>query len=543
MPYFRSNHPCARTRAPFKSSQSGEPSRLDAVRRSVAGLDPSSYWIDSAALPRFPTHTRDLEVDAIVVGGGITGITAAYLLKQAGLTVALLERERCARIDTGHTTAHLTSVTDLRLQELDKTFGLEAARAVWDAGATAIDQIVNLIRAEGIACDFRWVPGFLHAPVEDHDGKATPELEQEAAVAKKLGISAIYLSSIPFFQRPGVKFPQQAIFHPRKYLAALARKIPGAGSHVFERCEAEEIAADPLAVKAGKFWIRGKYLVLATHTPLTGNTGLIPATLFQTKLSYYSSYALGAKIPSGLIPEASFWDTGDPYGYLRVERRRGYDYAIYGGEDHKTGQVTDTAAVFQRLEDRFREFAPAAKIDHRWSGQVIETNDGLPYIGETAEHQFAATGFSGNGMTFGTLGAMMAVDAALKRKNPWQDLFDIHRKKLLGGTWDYLKENKDYPYYMLRDWMAGAEGDSLGELPRNQGKILNLDGKKVAAYRDGAGHVSLCSPVCTHLKCIVGWNEAERTWDCPCHGSRFKPSGEVISGPAEEPLEKISRPK
>lgn len=174
---------------------------------------------------------------------------------------------------------------------------------------------------------------------------------------------------------------------------------------------------------------------------------------------------------------------------------------------------------------------------------MIETNDGLPFIGELVEgKQFGATGFSGNGMTFGTLGAMMAADAVLKRKNPWQDLFDPGRKKLLGGTWNLLKENKDYPYYMLRDWLGGAEGDSLRALKSGQGKILKLDGKKVAAYRDDKGEVSLCSPICTHLKCIVGWNDAERTWDCPCHGSRFKPTGEVISGPAEEPLEKLSKP-
>jgi Rieske Fe-S protein len=163
-------------------------------------------------------------------------------------------------------------------------------------------------------------------------------------------------------------------------------------------------------------------------------------------------------------------------------------------------------------------------------------------IGETAEHQFVATGFAGNGMTFGTLGAMMAVDAMLKRPNPWRDLFDVDRKKLVGGTWKYLKENKDYPYYMVRDWLAGAEGTSLEELPRGTGRILNLDGKKVAAHRDDSGKVVLCSPVCTHLQCIVGWNHAEQTWDCPCHGSRFKPTGEVISGPAEEPLEKIPVP-
>jgi Rieske Fe-S protein len=174
---------------------------------------------------------------------------------------------------------------------------------------------------------------------------------------------------------------------------------------------------------------------------------------------------------------------------------------------------------------------------------VIETNDGLPFIGETAEKQFVATGFSGNGMTFGTLGAMMAVDAMQGRRNPWQDLFAVNRRKLRGGTLDYLRENKDYPFYLVRDWLAGSEGSSLRALKRGQGKILKLDDRKVAAYRSDDGKVSLCSPVCTHLQCIVAWNDAERTWDCPCHGSRFKPTGEVISGPAEEPLERLAVPE
>jgi Rieske Fe-S protein len=341
---------------------------------------------------------------------------------------------------------------------------------------------------------------------------------------------------------PGVKFSHQALFHPRKYLAALAEKIPGQGSHLFEDSEVSEVQEKPFGVKVGGHLIRCSRIIMATHNPLVGSAGMLGATLFQSKLALYTSYAVGAKLPAERVPEASFWDIAEPYNYLRVERRRDHDYAIFGGEDHKTGQERDTTEHYRRLEARLRRFVPEAVVDHRWSGQVIDTNDGLPFIGELTEKQFAATGFAGNGMTFGTLGAMMAVDYVLERKNPWTDLFDPGRKKLVGGTWAYLKENKDYPYYLVRDWLAAAEGSSLDDLKPGQGKILGLAGKKVAAYRDENGEVSLCSPVCTHLKCIVGWNEGEGTWDCPCHGSRFKPTGEVISGPAEEPLEKISVP-
>jgi Rieske Fe-S protein len=179
---------------------------------------------------------------------------------------------------------------------------------------------------------------------------------------------------------------------------------------------------------------------------------------------------------------------------------------------------------------------PQVEVTHRWSGQVIETPDGLPYIGNTAEHQCAATGYGGNGLTFGTLAGMMMSDAILERRNPWAELFDPGRKALGRSTWDYLKENVDYPYYMIRDRFAGPDARSLGAVPRGEGKIIELEGKKVAAYRDGSGQLTLRSAICTHMGCVVGWNASERTWDCPCHGSRFKPDGDVISGPAEAPL-------
>ena len=499
-------------------------------------------WFETASLPRFPKPSSDIRVDVAIIGAGITGLTAAYLLKKAGKTVAVIERGRCARVDTGSTTAHVTSVTDLRLHQLKSKFGAEAAQAVWDAGGAATDQIVEIVRREDIKCNFTWVPGYLHARPGDRSDSAAIPLRKEAKCAGELGIDAVFADAVPFLGTAGIRVAHQALFNPIKYLSSLARAIPGRGSHIFEHSNADEIKEKPLSVTTGGYKIKAHNLVLATHNPLMGNTGLASALLLQTKLSLYTSYAVGARIPKGSIPQASFWDTGDPYGYLRIDAQRGHDYLIYGGEDHKTGQVNDTEARYSRLERTLSSFARQADVDHRWSGQVIASDDGLPLIGETAERQFAATGYAGNGMTFGTLGAMMAADSILGRRNPWQDLFDVHRKKVMRGTWTYLKENKDYPYYMLRDWLSTAEGNSLSDLARGQGKILKLNGKKVAASRSDDGSVTLCSPVCTHLKCIVGWNNAERTWDCPCHGSRFKPDGEVISGPAEEPLERISPP-
>jgi glycine/D-amino acid oxidase-like deaminating enzyme/nitrite reductase/ring-hydroxylating ferredoxin subunit len=497
------------------------------------------FWIDSTPIRRFPKLQKNINVDVVVIGAGVTGITTAYLLKKAGVTVALIERERVASIDTGHTTAHLTYITDVELQELVRNFGEDHAQAAWDAGAAAINEIESIVSEERIDCEFGRVPAYLHVCAEGFSKREVSTLRKEADVAAKLGFDAVYLESIPYFNLPGVRFANQAKFHPRKYLRALVEKIPGDGSHVFEKSAATEFDAKKCRVKVNRNWINFDRVVMATNNPLVGLASIISATLFQTKLSLYTSYAFGARVPSDTVPEALFWDMRDPYDYLRVDRHRGFDYIVYGGEDHKTGQKKATTKAYARLLARLKKIIPKANIDHRWSGQVICTPDGLPYIGENAEHQFVATGYCGNGITFGTVAATMARDWASGRKNPWTDLFAVDRKKIKGGTWNYIRENKDYPYYMIKDRIARPEADSVSKLKRGHGLIVGSRGKKVAAFRDRNGKIHRLSPVCTHLGCLVRWNSAESTWDCPCHGSCFKPTGEVIAGPAEEPLPPI----
>jgi Rieske Fe-S protein len=231
-----------------------------------------------------------------------------------------------------------------------------------------------------------------------------------------------------------------------------------------------------------------------------------------------------------------YWDTSDPYHYLRVEPHDGHDYAIFGGADHKTGQQPNTLACFGKLEATLRRVLPEFESMDRWSGQVVETNDGLPYVGENASRQFVATGFGGNGMTFGTLAAVMARDAVLGRANPWREIFAPQRTSVRAGTWDYLKENKDYAYYMLRDRVFAKHAKSVSSVRPGQGKVVYLDDKRVAVYRDAQGVLSMVSAACTHMDCEVHFNAAETSWDCPCHGSRFRVDGSVISGPAERPL-------
>jgi glycine/D-amino acid oxidase-like deaminating enzyme/nitrite reductase/ring-hydroxylating ferredoxin subunit len=493
-------------------------------------------WIDTAPIQKFPKLERNISVDVVVVGAGVTGITAAYLLKKAGSTVALIDRERVASIDTGHTTAHLTYVTDVQLQELAHNFGNDHAQAAWDAGAAAIDEIERIVREEQSDCEFTRVPAYVHVPVDGSSKKEASSLKKEADLAAKLGFDAAYLTSAPYLNLPAVRFANQAKFHPRKYLRSLVAKIPGGGSHVFEKSAASEFDLKKGRVKVNRNWISFDRVVMATNNPLVGLASTVGATLLQTKLSLYTSYAIGARLPSDTIPEALFWDTRDPYDYLRIDRHHGFDYIVYGGEDHKTGQKKKTQKAHVRLWQRLKKIAPEAHVDHRWSGQVISTADGLPYIGENAERQFIATGYCGNGITFGTIAAMMARDWATGTRNPWTDLFAVDRKKIKGAAWNYLRENKDYPYYMIKDRLARAEANSVRELKPGEGMIVGRRGKKVAAFRDANGNIHRLSPVCTHLGCLVRWNPSESTWDCPCHGSRFKPTGEVIAGPAEEPL-------
>jgi len=502
-------------------------------------MNTSSYWFDSTKRPSFRPLERPLSVDVLVVGGGVTGIVTAYLLQKAGVSVALLERERLASRDSGHTTAHLTHVTDQRFHEMVKDFGRDHARATWDAGAAAIDEIERIVREEKIDCDFSRVTGYLHAPRSGGKTDERPNLKKDAKLANELGFNAAYLDRVPFMNTPGVRFADQAKFHPLKFLFALATQIHGNGVHVFENSAVTRFDSKKKRAKANGHWINYDRVVLATNNPLLGESGLVGGMLFQTKLSLYSSYVVGATIPRGSIPIASFWDTNDPYQYLRIDRHGESDYAIFGGEDHKTGQARNTETCFRNVEKALLEFAPAAKIDHRWSGQVIDAADGLPYIGPNEDDQFIGTAYCGNGYTFGVTAAVMARDWITGVKNPWRDLFSPDRKVIRGGTWDYLRENKDYPYYLIQDRFRAPEGKSLSAVKRGEGKILKLRRKKVAVYRDNGGTVKKMSPVCTHMGCLVRWNQAESTWDCPCHGSRFGPKGNVLSGPAETPLASV----
>lgn len=500
-------------------------------------IDTTPYWSTSARLPQFEALAENVSADVAVVGGGITGLTTAYLLAKAGRRVVVLERGRCASIDTGHTTAHLTMVIDTRLSEMVKTIGRDHSQAVWDAGLAALSTIDDIVSENEIDAGFERVDGFLHAPIRGDEDREAERLKEDARLGRELGFDVEFVHAVPCLSRPGMRVAEQARFHPRAYLAGLAAAFTALGGRIYERSAVDEFTASPRAVRANGHSVSCEDVVIATHSPMVG---LAESNAFQSKLSLYTSYVVGGRWPHGALPDALWWDTNTPYNYLRVHPDGDDDVVIFGGNDHKTGQQSDTEGCYERLEQRLTTLIPRIEIAYRWSGQVIETTDGLPYIGRSAEHQYTATGYGGNGMTFGTLAGVMIADAVAGRANPWADLFDPGRKALTRGVWDYVKENLDYPYYMIRDRFAGVETRSLRDVQRGDGKIVDYRGAKVAAFRDRTGALTLRSAECTHMGCTVAWNSAERTWDCPCHGSRFKPNGEVISGPATSPLAEVT---
>jgi glycine/D-amino acid oxidase-like deaminating enzyme/nitrite reductase/ring-hydroxylating ferredoxin subunit len=488
-----------------------------------------SLWIADTRYPRFPRLEGDLGVDVAVVGAGITGLTAATLLKAAGKTVAVVEAQRVAEGVTGYTTAHLTEVVDATFDTLLSHFGEDGARLAVEAARASLERIAGFVRERGIDCGFRRLPGFYYT---EHAGRVE-DVRKEYEAARKLGLRATFTEDVPlpFPVAAGIRLDDQARFHVRRYLLPLLEAIPGGGSHVFEGTRVVDVHdGEPCRLETETGTITAGDVVVATHVPLN-------RFFIQTKLAHYRSYVLACRV-SGPVPDGLFWDDEDPYHYIRAQEAEGGTLLIVGGEDHKTGQDDDTEARYRSLLDYARERFDVRSVAYRWSAQVAEPVDGLPFMGRNAlsSRVYVGTGYSGTGLTFGTLAAMISSDLILGRENPWARLFDATRVKPVAGAKDYVRENVDFPKHLVGDRLKKAQGDSLADVARGEGRLVELGGKRVAAYRDPSGAVHALDPVCTHLGCLVQFNDAEKSWDCPCHGSRFDTRGQVINGPAVKPL-------
>ena len=478
-----------------------------------AELDTQSYWEDSSSVSRYPALDRDLTVDVVVIGAGITGLTAAYLLKRSGQHVAVIDRRRCGGVDSGLTTAHVTCVTDLDLSELVKNFGRDHAQAVWDAGLAAIEQIDRIVDTEDIDCEWTWVPGYKHAPpggTRDERAGAPGG----GAARRRAGVRRALSRRRAVRRHPGSRVSRvRRSFIRASTSSALAKLIDGDGSHVFEHTESEEIERrDPLSVKAGGHTITCGYLVIATHTPLMGKTNL--ASALGAADEALPLHLVRARRPAAQGHGAG----GAASGTRRIRITTCGSIRIAASTTRSSAdRITRPARrptpprATRRSKRRRGRVLPGFEITHRWSGQVVETNDGLPFIGETSSKQFAATGYAGNGMTFGTLAGMMAHDCATGRKNPWSDLFDPGRTKVRGGAWDYIKENIDYPYYMIRDRFAGPEGKSLrGVQARRRADPRAGRARRSPRTATSADRRRCCRRCARTWAAWSRWNEAEQ---------------------------------
>jgi glycine/D-amino acid oxidase-like deaminating enzyme/nitrite reductase/ring-hydroxylating ferredoxin subunit len=491
-----------------------------------------SLWRATSALPHFETLGGDLHVDVAIVGAGITGLTAALLLAERGRSVAVLEQESVAAGETGNTTAHLTVALDARYHYIRRKYSAEEARHVADVSRGSLEKIAELVERYAIDCRFRRVPGYLYTEKR----KYVSELKNEAAAAREAGLDAQWTTDVPlpFATRGAVLWPNQAQFHPGQYITGLASHANQAGVRIFERTHVTGIEeGEPCVVETGHGRVTARAVFMATNVPIVGFTHV------HTLAAAYRTYAIALE-ENGPHPDGLFWDTADPYHYTRWQDTDEGTYLIVGGEDHRVGEEEDTEGCFTALGAYAAEYFGPRPLRYRWSGQVIEPHGGLPLIGGPGP-LYISTGYAGQGMTFGTAGAMIVADLITGVANPWAQLFDPKRVRPHATTREFITENLHFPGHLIPDRLTSldVETKDTADVGSGEGKIIKIEGRKIAAYRDDAGTLHCVSPVCTHMGCDVAWNGAEKTWDCPCHGSRFKPDGEVVNGPAHDPLEKI----
>jgi glycine/D-amino acid oxidase-like deaminating enzyme/nitrite reductase/ring-hydroxylating ferredoxin subunit len=500
--------------------------------RAESGQTTSLWHATIGELTRGPLE-GDARADVCVIGAGIAGLMTAYPLAAAGRHVIVLDDGAIGGGETGRTTAHLSDALDDRYTELERLHGADGARLAASSHRAAIQRIAEIVAAESIACDFAWVDGYLF-PSQD---TGSDGLWQELEAARRAGVAVEMAEDPPYepFGTPTcLRFLRQGRVHSLKLLEGLARAIERKGGRIHTGTHVTAVhGGAPVRIETGADGtVLASACVVATNSPITDYV------VTHTKQAPYRTFAIAARVPRGSVPDALYWEDADPYIYIRVQRSESHDWVIVGGEDYKTGQKHDDAARLDRLAAWTRERFPMVEsIDHRWSGQVMETADGLAFIGRNpdgAENVYIVTGDSGHGMTHGTIGGMLLSDMILGRDNDWSKLYDPKRVTI-GSAADLARENLNVAAQYTA-WLRPGDAPSEEDVPRGSGRVIRHGARMIAVYRDEAGELHERNAACTHLKCIVNWNDLEKSWDCPCHGSRFGPTGEVLNGPAAAPL-------
>jgi glycine/D-amino acid oxidase-like deaminating enzyme/nitrite reductase/ring-hydroxylating ferredoxin subunit len=494
-----------------------------------------SLWTATAPGRRWPALAGDVEVDVAVLGAGIAGLCVAERLKREGATVAVLERRRVAGAVTANTTAKVTALHGLTYAGLLSAHGEARARAYAEANQAAVTEVERLVADLSIDCQLARRDAFTYT----EDPARAPDIEAEVAAAVRLGLPADFTieTDLPYPVQGAVRLRDQAMFHPRRFCLALAAAIDGDGSFVFEDTAALDVeTGSPCVVRTEAGAVRAGQVVVATHLPFLDRGGHF------AKTHPSRSYALAARL-DGPAPQGMYLSAGTPTRSVRSHAEGDQEWAILGGEGHKTGQEPDTRARYEALERWARERFPVASVDYRWSAQDYTPVDGVPYIGRLApgaDRLFVVTGLKKWGMTHAVVAAMLIGDAVAGRDNPWAAAFDATRLNPKASASSFARENVNVAARFVGDRLSNVlrPGDPAALKP-GEGAVVRIGGRTAAAYRDEDGELHAVSPTCTHLGCHVAFNPAERSWDCPCHGSRFALDGSVIHGPAVKKLEAV----
>jgi glycine/D-amino acid oxidase-like deaminating enzyme/nitrite reductase/ring-hydroxylating ferredoxin subunit len=509
---------------------------------------------------RFQPLNEDISADICIVGAGITGLTTAYFLACGGKSVVVLESADIADGQTARTTGHLCTALDDRFIEIERLHGEKGAKLAAQSHAAAIDAIELIVQREKIDCDFERIDGYLFLDDESRlkqwNSSGCDFLDKELEAAQRAGlVQAVRSAHTPLSITPAgefsidlgpsLRFPHQAQFHPLKYISALAEAIQYYGGKIFTHTHAKDIEEKTIedGDKSILITTGTGYNVIANSVIVATNTPFNDRVVMHTKQAAYRTYVIGIPAKKDQVPPALYWDTADPYHYVRIARMSDsdQDMVLIGGEDHKTGQADDGEERFKRLEKWARaKFSLTEKVSCRWSGQIMEPVDSLAFIGRNPLDQdnvYIVTGDSGNGLTHGTIAAILISDLISGRENIWESLYDPARKSLRAMS-EFLHENLNVAA-QYTDWLTPGDESAAEAIAPGTGAVLRHGLQKIAAFRDIAGKLHTYKAECPHLGCVVSWNDAESSWDCPCHGSRFNACGEVINGPANTGLEEV----
>ena len=490
-----------------------------------------SYWNATAPASAFPSLAGEFHADVAIVGGGIVGVTAARILKDRGLKVALVEARRVGEEVTGKSTAKITSQHNIALSVIARKFGEDGARLYAEANETGVGTIRELAARHRIACNLEEKPAFTYTRDEDE----VDAIEKEVALAKKLGLPATLTrdTGLPFGVQAAMRWDEQAQFHPVRYVKGLAETIPGDGSLLFENSRV--IDWDPQRIATDTGSVRARHVVMATHLPL-GQIGL-----FYTENYPHMHPVIMGRAEAGRVPPGMYISVEAPRHSTRGHRDDdGQDWMIFTGPSFTHGDVGKERESFEDLE-RFARDHFGVAADYRWTNEDYRSMDHAPFVGWSSrlrESCLVATGFNAWGVSNGTAAAILIADLVQERDNPWLKIFDAARIKPLAGAKEFAAGTAATATHLVGGWLA-RKPHSFDDLKPGEAAVLKIDGHNVAGFRDEEGALHAVSAVCTHMGCIVGWNETDRSWDCPCHGSRFALDGSVIHGPAVKALEAV----